>query len=116
MTGLNSLSVSGTTDTATAITTTGDQTYTGAFSYSGSSTGLFQVGSSNSFTFGSTVNANGQDLLLAGDVDLDGAVTNAKEFNIGRTANIGADVTTTCLLYTSPSPRDATLSRMPSSA
>ena len=26
------------------------------------------------------------------------------------------DVTTTCLLYTSPSPRDATLSRMPSSA
>ena len=95
MTGLNSLSVSGTTDTATAITTTGDQTYTGAFTYSGSSTGLFQVGSSNSFTFGSTVDANGQDLLLAGDVDLDGAVTNAKEFNIGRTANIGADVTTT---------------------
>ena len=31
----------------------------------------------------------------------------------------GADVTAfdiTCLLYTSPSPRDATLSRMPSSA
>ena len=27
-----------------------------------------------------------------------------------------ADGLTTCLLYTSPSPRDATLSRMPSSA
>ena len=27
-----------------------------------------------------------------------------------------AEVITTCLLYTSPSPRDATLSRMPSSA
>ena len=26
------------------------------------------------------------------------------------------DITKTCLLYTSPSPRDATLSRMPSSA
>ena len=29
---------------------------------------------------------------------------------------LGADVGITCLLYTSPSPRDATLSRMPSSA
>ena len=28
----------------------------------------------------------------------------------------GVGKTTTCLLYTSPSPRDATLSRMPSSA
>ena len=28
----------------------------------------------------------------------------------------GSDVSTYCLLYTSPSPRDATLSRMPSSA
>ena len=28
----------------------------------------------------------------------------------------GIGKTTTCLLYTSPSPRDATLSRMPSSA
>ena len=28
----------------------------------------------------------------------------------------GASLATTCLLYTSPSPRDATLSRMPSSA
>ena len=30
--------------------------------------------------------------------------------------NSPADVFITCLLYTSPSPRDATLSRMPSSA
>ena len=29
-------------------------------------------------------------------------------------ANVGVDIS--CLLYTSPSPRDATLSRMPSSA
>ena len=31
-------------------------------------------------------------------------------------ANQEGDRTTPCLLYTSPSPRDATLSRMPSSA
>ena len=31
-------------------------------------------------------------------------------------AEIGAQAEATCLLYTSPSPRDATLSRMPSSA
>ena len=29
---------------------------------------------------------------------------------------VALNLTTTCLLYTSPSPRDATLSRMPSSA
>ena len=29
---------------------------------------------------------------------------------------LSGDVYTACLLYTSPSPRDATLSRMPSSA
>ena len=38
----------------------------------------------------------------------------------GQIAEIGKirdlDVVTICLLYTSPSPRDATLSRMPSSA
>ena len=35
----------------------------------------------------------------------------AKEYNLGVSTIHGA-----CLLYTSPSPRDATLSRMPSSA
>ena len=30
--------------------------------------------------------------------------------------SLAADADMTCLLYTSPSPRDATLSRMPSSA
>ena len=34
---------------------------------------------------------------------------------VGRAASIG-QLVYTCLLYTSPSPRDATLSRMPSSA
>ena len=51
--------------------------------------------------------------------DMDGAsIINAEgesvENNLRRTADIGWVYT--CLLYTSPSPRDATLSRMPSSA
>ena len=46
------------------------------------------------------------------------AVPRAKERRIGFpvTPHIAARVRHTCLLYTSPSPRDATLSRMPSSA
>ena len=39
----------------------------------------------------------------------------AEEINEAGGVNVGG-VSYTCLLYTSPSPRDATLSRMPSSA
>ena len=40
-----------------------------------------------------------------------------KKFNMGeQSAKINGMSTMVCLLYTSPSPRDATLSRMPSSA
>ena len=38
----------------------------------------------------------------------------AKDF--GANQVIASDIKLVCLLYTSPSPRDATLSRMPSSA
>ena len=40
----------------------------------------------------------------------------SQALNIGRLSGIAAGLPITCLLYTSPSPRDATLSRMPSSA
>ena len=40
----------------------------------------------------------------------------SNKFLIVGLGNIGAEYVNTCLLYTSPSPRDATLSRMPSSA
>ena len=49
--------------------------------------------------------------------EIPGAI--AKAFYIARTGKPGPvliDITKDCLLYTSPSPRDATLSRMPSSA
>ena len=39
-----------------------------------------------------------------------------KKFDIEILERIDADNLNSCLLYTSPSPRDATLSRMPSSA
>ena len=49
-----------------------------------------------------------------------GGIINEKDLDEALKNNIifgaGLDVFTNCLLYTSPSPRDATLSRMPSSA
>ena len=40
----------------------------------------------------------------------------AGEKDIGKKIGITSDAVMNCLLYTTPSPRDATLSRMPSSA
>ena len=48
---------------------------------------------------------------LINDLDVDGALVGTLGF-----ASVILILATTCLLYTSPSPRDATLSRMPSSA
>ena len=54
------------------------------------------------------------EVVWAGDRVID---TNGKLPAIGSTVDIpNATYTNSCLLYTSPSPRDATLSRMPSSA
>ena len=50
-----------------------------------------------------TVTATDGSINVGGDVTIPGVLTYE-------------DVTNICLLYTSPSPRDATLSRMPSSA
>ena len=63
--------------------------------------------------------ASGSAILLDGTISIDaGVVTGAT--SITSTAFVGditGDVTgTACLLYTSPSPRDGLLSRMPSSA
>ena len=56
-----------------------------------------------------TGNATLSSIVLTDDVE--GAITCPQD-----TLAVGESMTCTCLLYTSPSPRDATLSRMPSSA
>ena len=53
---------------------------------------------------------NLRGLVLIGVVAVLGAT------NTAATENSNPTIAVTCLLYTSPSPRDATLSRMPSSA
>ena len=70
-----------------------------------------QIGNNFEANNGSTVNISG------------GAVGSTFDANSGSTVNISGgtvgsnfDANSGCLLYTSPSPRDATLSRMPSSA
>ena len=42
--------------------------------------------------------------------------SNLYVINVGTRGSVSIPLCQTCLLYTSPSPRDATLSRMPSSA
>ena len=50
---------------------------------------------------------------ILGDITMYSTVSDTQPNRIGFTGNPGS---LSCLLYTSPSPRDATLSRMPSSA
>ena len=62
------------------------------------------------------------DLHLIEADDIEDWLTEAADVNgfhepyLRGDANLDGKVDSTCLLYTSPSPRDATLSRMPSSA
>ena len=60
---------------------------------------------------------NTSQVINFGTVTTDNqTLTRSAESNFKKIAQIMKDNPTTCLLYTSPSPRDATLSRMPSSA
>ena len=85
--------------------------WTGSGSNAG--TGLFDLGS-NSEGFGTATTY----IPSAGDQTAGSFVLTlvADPMAMCTSAELMDDVTITCLLYTSPSPRDATLSRMPSSA
>ena len=56
-------------------------------------------------------------VIIKGDLQIDGTTTTVNSASMSvNDPTIELGDPTTCLLYTSPSPRDATLSRMPSSA
>ena len=67
-----------------------------------------------------TVLSSSQSSSFNDDSMVSGIASSAGESNFAEhaadTHRAGADLCEGCLLYTSPSPRDATLSRMPSSA
>ena len=127
---------SGTFTVGANITTSGNQTYTAAGGIVTSGARTF-TSNSGTVNFVSALSGN-NNVTVTGNADIDGAITDIAVLAISGTSNIGADITTSgtqtytgavtlsaavtlttssdCLLYTSPSPRDATLSRMPSSA
>ena len=79
------------------------------------SSNLEQLGDGNTSEVIQTGNTNTSFSVVDGD----GNVTNELQEGLSNNARIevaGGGNTVVCLLYTSPSPRDATLSRMPSSA
>ena len=72
--------------------------------------------------FAELIQAHGDLLALTESLDMGKPVKYAKGVDVNSAANCvrwygeAVDKVYDCLLYTSPSPRDATLSRMPSSA
>ena len=64
---------------------------------------------------GSTYTVSGSNIKVASGDDHFGKLT-AGTATAAATLDVGAYDINTCLLYTSPSPRDGLLSRMPSSA
>ena len=69
-------------------------------------------GTSPSSAFDTVINLPGDEAIVSGGfgVNIGGTPGQTVQLNADEGGTIG------CLLYTSPSPRDATLSRMPSSA
>ena len=79
---------------------------------------LSSVGSINMFLDSASADASGDTAFRIFDTtDPDGAVTeNTNIFKVADTGDVSVKGNITCLLYTSPSPRDRQKSRMPSSA
>jgi autotransporter-associated beta strand protein len=88
----SSLTVSGTSNIGADVTTTGTQVYSGATTFSNSSTLT-----ASTVNFGSTVDGGNNLIVVSGNADIDGAITNANAFSVsgvGATSDIGADITT----------------------
>ena len=67
-------------------------------------------------TYAWSDNSNGQGITVSAAGTYTLTVTDATGCTGSAEVMVNTNVAPTCLLYTSPSPRDATLSRMPSSA
>jgi autotransporter-associated beta strand protein len=90
--GATSLAVSGTSNIGADITTTNNQTYTGAVTMSGGN----RILRSNSGTINniSTINGGGNNLTITGNLNVDDAISNTAIFSVSGTSNLGANVTT----------------------
>ena len=85
--------------------------------------GFSTLGYANATSLNVTTGFSTVQSLTADDITVSMGATVSGDLNVGAAATVGAALTVTgnayfnsCLLYTSPSPRDGLLSRMPSSA
>ena len=118
------------TDTISAISGAGGTEVSGADSYAVADTAANITSELANGTGNSTVLGDATSIDTSDDATIDLTVAHASNiaanvadgYDVADTAaNITSELangtgSSTCLLYTSPSPRDATLSRMPSSA
>ena len=130
--GVNKIEIGGSDSSAGCSAATSIQLYTAANATTNNGTERFRIASDGKVHFGShaSVGANGYILKeTSGDYKFNifassstttnrkitfNSRSNVEAMRIDANGNIG--INKTCLLYTSPSPRDGLLSRMPSSA
>ena len=91
ITNATSISVSGTSNLGANVTTSGNQTYTGAVTLSGADRTL----QGSTIDFGTTLAGGSNALIISANLDLDGAATGLTSLNVYGTSNLGASVTTT---------------------
>ncbi|MBO6558767.1 MAG: hypothetical protein JJ957_19940, partial [Pseudomonadales bacterium] len=92
--GLSTLSVAGTSDLGGNVSSSGDQTYTGAVTLSGGDRTLIATASTVHVDGGLTGGSNG--LTITGNLDLGTtAISGLTTFSVSGTSNLGANVTST---------------------
>ena len=93
--GVNALSVSGTTTIGADISTTGTQTYTAAVTLAATTVLTADTGSANQLiTFSNTVAGATFNLSIADNAKFQGAVTGLGTLGVTGTSDIGANITT----------------------
>ena len=93
--GLSSLSVTGLSDLAADVTTTGDQVYMGAVNLNGNV--VLTAGNGGTLRtaqFRSTVSGSDNSLTIMGNLDLDGEMNGMFSLSVSGTSALGGSVTT----------------------